>query len=481
MTELDTSEVIMNHKVVAASESDYPLIKLELVRVHDHTNIIEIDYEKALPVAFWVRLHNPYIELSNIQYVLETKSTNEKNIATFAEIGGCDGSRRAAGKTGQEDLGIFYRIEEWPEPQGEFHVWGGWATGHEKVRLTEPLIFRRPRHPEQPQQHEEVHHDEAAEHREAAEHHEDHHVKEEKHYEHSEERHAVDEHNAEADRHAEVHDGEADHHAEHHAEEHHTEADHHAEEHDAEDYHDKVQRHIEQQKAFKQHYEEHATEEHHKEEHHAAEQYHEGHVDEHHHEAAEELEEAEAAEQLEMREELGDDTKKQEEMAHDKNAFDHERLKELGQRLAAFRDGNWHGLPHDLKRKWTPEEFRRMREERNIGQPKREYEARKEPLQIEDGKVHDSNGGNFKRILERFRDRHVKKFDLFAHHTENGDEQPSSEPQSWKERYESERFKGGPLDLQQFAYGAIFFVVSNLAVMQLCLMTGKREKGRRDM
>ncbi len=389
MTELDTSEIIMNNKVVAVSESDFPKMRLGLVHEKEPSSVIEVDYNRSLPFACWIRLSNPYDEFSTIEYVVETKSTSSKNSATFAEVGGCENNRRAAGKTGPNDLGIFFRIEEWPDSEGEFHVLGGWASGHEKVRLLEPLIFRRPHI-----QHEEEAHHEAA----APEHHDEHHVEEEQHHEQAEERHVEEKH----------------------------------------------------------------------------------HGEEGHQIKDEEVTEAEAAEQLEVIEELGDDAKKQEELAHDSKEKHHERLKALGERLAAFRDGNWHGLPEDLKRRWSPEEFRRLREERNIGQPKREYEERKELNEQHDPK------SNLKQIVDRFRDRHfVNKFDLFANRQQylhHKDEGKTASSQSFQDRYESENFgEGGPFDMHQFAYGAIFFIVSNLMVMQLCLMTGKREKGRRDM
>ena len=79
MTELATSEVIMNNRVVSASESDFPEMRLVVLHDVEERSIIEVQHNHTMPFLAWIKLSNPYPELENIQYVLETMSTSPNN------------------------------------------------------------------------------------------------------------------------------------------------------------------------------------------------------------------------------------------------------------------------------------------------------------------------------------------------------------------------------------------------------------------
>lgn len=147
--ELSTKSKIMKKKVVSAEQSSHPNIRLKLARSKQPEEVVLVDVDKSMPSAYWIKLHNPYVDLPEIQYVVEVNSTSSSNAALFPEVGECENQKRAAGRANSHDLGMFFRIDTWPDDQGEFHVWAGWASGHEAVRLTPPLIFRRTTHDEE--------------------------------------------------------------------------------------------------------------------------------------------------------------------------------------------------------------------------------------------------------------------------------------------------------------------------------------------
>lgn len=147
--ELSTKSRIMKKKVLSPEESTHPNIRLKLARGGDPKEMVLIDVERSTPIVYWIKLHVPYVNLGDIEYVMEVNSTSPENAASFPEVGACANQKRAPGKSHKHDLGVFFRIDSWPDDQGEFHIWAGWSTGHEAVRLTPPLIFRRTTHDEE--------------------------------------------------------------------------------------------------------------------------------------------------------------------------------------------------------------------------------------------------------------------------------------------------------------------------------------------
>jgi hypothetical protein len=139
MTELDTSEVIMNNVVKAPEESDFPNMHLAVVADDDNNdnNMIESPYHYSSEIVR-IAFVNPYSKDEfddDLQYVMEVDGPAE-----FIGGGaiGCDGNRRASARlmdSSQLTLKIF-------DTSSTLRVWGGWATGHNAVRLTENLMLK---------------------------------------------------------------------------------------------------------------------------------------------------------------------------------------------------------------------------------------------------------------------------------------------------------------------------------------------------
>jgi hypothetical protein len=120
MTDLDPSEVIMNNPVVPFTESS------------DKSMYIDIkDNGQAVLVGSTVELYfrNPNRH-ADVQYVIETSEG-----ARF-ENGRCDHQKRVGGKSSSVSEVHKLVIDTLP-----VKVWGGWATGHEAVQLTDVLTL----------------------------------------------------------------------------------------------------------------------------------------------------------------------------------------------------------------------------------------------------------------------------------------------------------------------------------------------------
>jgi hypothetical protein len=135
MTELDTSEVIMNNVIKASEDSDFP--NMHLVVLKDDNNMESPFHytpsEEQLTIAFV----NPYskdVFPDDLQFVMDVEGPAE-----FVGGGtiGCEGNKRVAARLfdgGQVQLKLL-------DPTASLRIWAGWATGHEAVRLTPNLLL----------------------------------------------------------------------------------------------------------------------------------------------------------------------------------------------------------------------------------------------------------------------------------------------------------------------------------------------------
>jgi len=119
-------EVIMNNQIIDASNSKYPNIRLQVSNDKSES----IDYEPGQ--EFTLTISVPYDGVHDLQYVVETDEGG-KMIGTGS---GCEG-RRASARNGESvRLSLSGTTDT-------VKVWAGWATGHEAVTLTPPLIFHK--------------------------------------------------------------------------------------------------------------------------------------------------------------------------------------------------------------------------------------------------------------------------------------------------------------------------------------------------
>ena len=144
MTDLSTDEVIMNEEVIPPEESDFP--KMHLAVLDDNENPIDkttFEYEpsaKTIQIAFV----NPYTTdefYDDLQFVVEIEGpTEDSRTAEFVsgEAIGCDNNKRASGRLLSNQAAMTLQIND---PTAKLRLWGGWATGHNAVRLTPELIL----------------------------------------------------------------------------------------------------------------------------------------------------------------------------------------------------------------------------------------------------------------------------------------------------------------------------------------------------
>jgi hypothetical protein len=135
MTELDTTEVIMNSLIKAPEESDFPKMHLVVIKDDNHMEspFHYTPSEEPLTIAFV----NPYSKdefPDDLQFVMDVKGPAE-----FVGGGyiGCEGNKRVAARLfsgGQVQLKLL-------DPTAHLRIWAGWATGHEAVRLTPNLLL----------------------------------------------------------------------------------------------------------------------------------------------------------------------------------------------------------------------------------------------------------------------------------------------------------------------------------------------------
>ena len=136
-TYLTEGEVIMNHEIVAATNSRHPDIHLQVFR---EGQMVEPD-QSTLTVPFsskgetiQVRLFMPKeLEHLDAQFVVETT----KGAKFTAPYVGCEG-KRSAGKKKTAEMTLTLTGEE-----ETVELVAGWASGHEAVTLTQKLILKR--------------------------------------------------------------------------------------------------------------------------------------------------------------------------------------------------------------------------------------------------------------------------------------------------------------------------------------------------
>ena len=133
MTELDTSEVIMNNVVKSADESAFPKIHLAAV---DNDNHVESPYhykDTEVNIAFVIPYSTSEFN-EDVQFVMEVDGPAE-----FVDGGtiGCDGNKRVSSRLRDSEQ-VTLQIRD---PMATLKVLAGWATGHSAVTLTPYLVL----------------------------------------------------------------------------------------------------------------------------------------------------------------------------------------------------------------------------------------------------------------------------------------------------------------------------------------------------
>lgn len=143
-TELSTDEVIMNHAVVAAAESDDPHMQIQVVQIDGSNTVFTIvDHRIAVPsfpITVPLRLATSDDSPTNpdFQWAMDVLEQNGENGAsdqrsTFVN-GGCEAKNRVAGRGAKEYVQVIVA-------QPGATVVAAWATSHEAVRLTPAIEF----------------------------------------------------------------------------------------------------------------------------------------------------------------------------------------------------------------------------------------------------------------------------------------------------------------------------------------------------
>jgi hypothetical protein len=168
MTMLDPTEAIMNYKVKAAEDSDFPRFHLVVVE-EESGNHIESPYHYKSPAGaaggsdappgktvLSIAFVNPYTQEefhADLQFVMEVfygpdddgsggDKIQSNPPAEFLGGGaiGCKFNRRVSARLRDNGGVVQLRINN---PTSQLHVVAGWATEHESVRLT-PLLLLKP-------------------------------------------------------------------------------------------------------------------------------------------------------------------------------------------------------------------------------------------------------------------------------------------------------------------------------------------------
>ena len=144
MTDLSTDEIIMNEDVKPPEESDFPKMHLAVLDEYqkpiDMTTVLYDPTAKTLEIAFV----NPYTinEFNeDLQFVMEIEGpTEDSRAAEFVSGGsiGCDNNKRVSGRLISDQAAVTLQIND---PTAKLRLWGGWATGHNAVRLTPDLLL----------------------------------------------------------------------------------------------------------------------------------------------------------------------------------------------------------------------------------------------------------------------------------------------------------------------------------------------------
>jgi hypothetical protein len=133
MVDLDTTEVIMNHAVVSAEDSDDPNIHIYVVGGGDDKHAILKEHAvDEFPITLMLQVltkpnPNVFPSTCNYQYIMDVAGK-----AHFPK-GSCEGKKRIAGNLAE-------KMEVVIEEPGAV-VWAGWACAHEAVRLIPAMEF----------------------------------------------------------------------------------------------------------------------------------------------------------------------------------------------------------------------------------------------------------------------------------------------------------------------------------------------------
>lgn len=157
MTELDTTEVIMNNVVKSAEESDFP--KIHLAVLDEDNNVVAREspyqYRPTLGTTnaeITIVFVNPYTpdefpEKNDLQFVIQLQDATPDGgppgtSSEFVSGGtiGCDGNQRVSARWKDNQGQVKLQIHD---IAASFRLWAGWATGQGAVRLT-PILKLEP-------------------------------------------------------------------------------------------------------------------------------------------------------------------------------------------------------------------------------------------------------------------------------------------------------------------------------------------------
>lgn len=135
MTDLDTSEVIMNSPVQAFEESEDPDVQLIVLSDDGEATPLKSPIMlTSVPTSFLVKMVNPN-DVALIQFAMDVVGPTG---SAHWEQGGCDEKKRLTSSSlNKGHKLIFDRI-----PDETIEVVAGWATSHEAVSLTNVLVFK---------------------------------------------------------------------------------------------------------------------------------------------------------------------------------------------------------------------------------------------------------------------------------------------------------------------------------------------------
>ena len=150
-TELSTDEVIMNHPVVAATDSDDPNMQIQVVDTDEQTGpFIVVNPQRIAVPHFPVTVPLRVVSTStnrkidpDYQWAMDVRDpqvasdtppvSSSSSSSTFVD-GGCPGQNRVAGASAKEFVQVIVT-------RPGTTVVAAWATTHEAVRLTPELEF----------------------------------------------------------------------------------------------------------------------------------------------------------------------------------------------------------------------------------------------------------------------------------------------------------------------------------------------------
>eukprot|EP00523_Entomoneis_sp_CCMP467_P005445 CAMPEP_0168743370 /NCGR_PEP_ID=MMETSP0724-20121128/13542_1 /TAXON_ID=265536 /ORGANISM="Amphiprora sp., Strain CCMP467" /LENGTH=606 /DNA_ID=CAMNT_0008790999 /DNA_START=99 /DNA_END=1919 /DNA_ORIENTATION=- len=169
LMDLDPSEVIMNHPVEAAV-TDAPLqIQIDNLPPTWKLGSTLLEPEEdpdadlhpppmrpilmsgggnddvTFPLSLKVRVHvNDAAAAADFQYVLQLggDSENDHDDGVHFESGSCDNEKRTAGRDGDVATLIFTKAPDSSSGGTPIQLWGGWASGHEAVKLLYGFQFQ---------------------------------------------------------------------------------------------------------------------------------------------------------------------------------------------------------------------------------------------------------------------------------------------------------------------------------------------------